>query len=125
MSFWDFVWIIVITYCFVAYLMLLFHIFGDLYRDPETGGVATFMWTLFLIFLPFLAALVYLVARGKGMAHRTVQQAARAREAQEAYIREVAVGATPTEQMTQAKSLLDSGAISGDEFEALKAKALA
>lgn len=128
MSFWDVVWIIVISYCFVAYLMLLFHVFGDLYRDPDTGGFATAMWTLFLIFLPFLGILVYLLARGKGMAHRTVAQAAQAREAQEAYIRDVAAGtspATPAEQVTQARTLLDSGAISADEFAALKTKALA
>lgn len=128
MSFWDVVWIIVISYCFVAYLMLLFHVFGDLYRDPDTGGFTKALWTLFLIFLPFLGILVYLLARGKGMAHRTVAQAAQAREAQEAYIRDVAAGtspATPAEQVTQARTLLDSGAISADEFAALKTKALA
>jgi Phospholipase_D-nuclease N-terminal len=126
MSFWDFVWLLVITYCFVAYLMLLFHVFGDLYRDPETGGFAKAMWTLFLIFLPFLGILVYLIARGKDMAGRTVTQAMQAREAQEAYIRDVAAaGSTPAEQVSQAKTLLDSGTISAEEFEAIKTKALA
>ena len=131
MSFWDVIWIIAITYFFVAYLMLLFHVFGDLYRDPDTGGFTKAMWTLFLIFLPFLGILVYLIARGKDMAHRSVAQAAQAREAQEAYIRDVAAagttpaGTTPAEQVTQARELLDSGAISADEFQALKTKALA
>jgi hypothetical protein len=129
MSFWDVIWIIVISYCFIAYLILLFHIFGDLYRDPDTGGFAKAMWTLFLIFLPFLGILVYLIARGKDMTQRTVAQAAQAREAQEAYIRDVAAGSTagttPAEQVSQARALLDSGAISAEEFQALKTKALA
>jgi hypothetical protein len=129
MSFWDVIWIIVISYCFIAYLILLFHIFGDLYRDPDTGGFAKAMWTLFLIFLPFLGILVYLIARGKDMTQRTVAQAAQAREAQEAYIRDVAGGSTaattPAEQVSQARALLDSGAISAEEFQALKTKALA
>jgi hypothetical protein len=125
MSFWDFVWFIVITYCFLAYLMLLFHICGDLYRDSGVGGFAKAMWTLFLIILPFLGIVVYLIARGDGMAQRTVQQFSEAQDAQEAYIRQVAVGATPAEQVAQAKTLLDSGTISTDEFEAMKTRALA
>ncbi len=131
MSFWDAVWLIAISYFFIAYLMLLFHVFGDLYRDPDTGGLAKAMWTLFLIFLPFLGILVYLLARGKDMAHRAAAQAAQAREAQEAYIRDVAAagrqdaGTTSAEQVSQARTLLDSGAISAEEFQALKTKALA
>ena len=123
MSFWEFLWIVVITYVFVAYLMLFFHIVGDLIRDPDMGGFGKVVWSLFLIFLPFLSTLVYLIARGRGMAERTFRSQQEQRAAQEAYIRQVAVGTTPTEQISQAKSLLDSGAITPQEYEGLKAKA--
>jgi hypothetical protein len=123
MSFWEFLWIVVITYVFIAYLMLFFHIIGDLIRDPDLGGFAKIMWSLFLIFLPFLGTLVYLIARGKGMTERSMRSIQQQQAAQEAYIREVAVGTTPTEQISQAKSLLDSGAITQQEYEGLKAKA--
>ena len=125
MSFWEFLWIVVITYVFVAYLMLFFHIVGDLIRDPDMGGFGKVVWSLFLIFLPFLSTLVYLIARGQGMAERSTRSQQEQREAQEAYIRELSGGATPTEQIAQAKSLLDSGAITEQEYHGLKAKAFA
>jgi hypothetical protein len=126
MSFWEFLWFIVITYVFVAYLMLFFHIIGDLIRDPETGGFAKVMWSLLLVFLPFLGTLIYLIARGRGMAERSVASMEQQRAAQEAYIRQVAVtGSSATEQISQAKSLLDAGAITQQEYDGLKAKAFA
>lgn len=82
------------------------------------------VWIFFLIFFPIVTALVYLIARGKGMGDRQAAAASQYKDAQDAYIREVA-GASPTDQIAQAKSLLDSGAITPAEYEALKAKALA
>jgi hypothetical protein len=122
-SFWEVFWYIVIIFAFVAYLMVLFSILSDLFRDHETGGFAKAIWIIALIFFPFLTALIYLIARGKGMAERNVKAAKEMQDAQNAYIRDVA-GSSPADQIHKAKELLDSGAISQAEFDAIKAKAL-
>ena len=124
MSFWDIVWFIFITWAFVAYLMVMFHIIGDIFRDRELSGVAKTLWCLTLVFFPFITALVYIGTRGRGMAERSARAAAAQRQQQDAYIRDVAGRTTPTDQITQARALLDSGAISLAEYDALKAKAL-
>lgn len=123
MSFWDIVWFIFISFLFIAYLMILFSILGDLFRDKDTSGVVKALWVIALLVLPFLAALIYLIARGHGMAERSAKQAEELKKAQDEYIRDVA-GATPTEQIARAKELLDSGAISQGEYDKLKTKAL-
>ncbi len=125
MSFWDFFWLLIWTYIFVAYLMLLFHIFGDVFRDRELGGFAKALWVIFLIVAPFLSVLIYLIARGRGMAER---QAAAARQAQaetEQYIQSVASTPNSADQIASAKVLLDDGTISQVEYDRLKEKALA
>jgi hypothetical protein len=122
-SFWDIVWFIAISFLFFAWLMVLFSILSDLFRDKDTGGFAKAVWVLALIFLPFLTALIYLIARGQGMAERNVAQAKEMKAAQDAYIREAA-GSSPADQISRAKELLDSGAISQAEFDSIKAKAL-
>jgi hypothetical protein len=127
MSFWDVVWFIFIAYVFVAYLMLLFSIVTDLFRDPDAGGLAKAAWMVALIFLPFLTALIYVIARGKGMARRAADRAVAQRQQQDDYIREVAGTSAKTsaaDQITQARALLDAGVISQGEYEALKSKAL-
>lgn len=124
MSFWDVVWFILISFAFLAYLMVLFTIIGDLFRDPEASGLAKALWMVALIFLPFLTALVYLIARGGGMSERTSRSVEAARKEQDAYIRQVAGNASPADQIAQARALLESGAISEPEYESLKAKAL-
>jgi hypothetical protein len=124
MSFWDIVWFIVITFAFMAYLMVLFHICADLFRDQEESGFAKAVWIVALIFLPVLTSLVYLIARGSGMAERSMRSAENLKRQQDAYIREVAGQATPADQIAQAKSMLDTGAISQSEYDQLKAKAL-
>jgi hypothetical protein len=124
MSFWDVVWFIFISFAFVAYLMVLFSILGDLFRDRDTSGVAKAAWVVALIFLPFLTSLVYLIVRGRGMTERSLRQAVVSRQQQDAYIREVAGQTTPSDQIAQARALLDAGAISQPEYEALKTKAL-
>jgi hypothetical protein len=126
MDFWSFFWLLVWSFCFVAYLMILFHIFGDLFRDKELGGFAKVLWVIVLIVFPFLSALVYLMVRGHGMADRDMASAERQRAAQDDYIRSVAAKpeySTP-DQLSQAKSLLDSGAISQEEYSQIKARAL-
>jgi hypothetical protein len=124
MSFWDVVWFIFISFAFVAYLMVLFSILGDLFRDRDTSGVAKAAWVVALIFLPFLTSLVYLIVRGRGMTERSLRQAVASRQQQDAYIREVAGRTTPSDQIAQARALLDAGTISQPEYEALKTKAL-
>jgi hypothetical protein len=124
MSFWEFVWFIIITYAFVAYLVVLFHIIGDIFRDRELSGIAKAAWFIALCFLPFITAIVYLIARGRGMAERSAERAAAQRSAQDAYIREVAGRTTPSDQIAQARALFDAGAISQSEYDALKTKAL-
>ncbi len=124
MSFWDVVWFIFISFALMAYLMVLFSIIGDLFRDREASGLVKAAWMIALIFLPFLTALVYLIVRGGGMTDRSMRSAEAMRQQQDAYIREVAGKASPADQIAQAKALLEAGAISEPEFESLKAKAL-
>lgn len=125
MDFWNwlawFFWVFV----FVAYLMVLFSILGDLFRDHTLSGWWKAVWIIFLIFVPFLTALIYLIARGQGMQKRGIEQAQELRAQQDAYIRATAGTSSPTDDIAKAKSLLDSGAISQAEFDSLKAKALA
>lgn len=123
-NFWDFVWLIVSTFVFVAYLLILFQIVADLFRDHEVSGAAKVLWLIGLIFVPMLTALLYVLLRGSGMAQRQMAAVQRTRNEAEAYIRQVA-GKSPAEQIADAKALLDSGAISQEEFARLKAKALA
>jgi Phospholipase_D-nuclease N-terminal len=124
-SFWDFFWIVVVSFLFVSYLMVLFHIVADIFRDDSMGGWAKALWVVVLIFLPFLGALIYLIARGPGMAERSMRQVQSYQEQQAQYIRSVAGGSgDPAAQVAQAKQLLDSGAITKQEFDTLKRNAL-
>jgi hypothetical protein len=123
-NFWDVLWLIVSTFVFVAYLLVLFQIVADLFRDSELGGGSKALWIIGLIFLPMLTALVYIVARGKGMAARQQAAMQKAKSDTDAYIKQVA-GKSPAEQIADAKALLDAGTISPEEFAKLKAKALA
>ncbi len=122
---WDAIWWFLTAFVFIAYLMALFSIITDLFRDRKLAGAAKAVWFFFLIFLPFLTALVYLIVRGAGMGQRQAEQIADARAATDQYIREVAVASTPTDDIAHAKQLLDSGVINAAEFESLKQAALA
>ena len=124
MSFWDVVWFIFISFAFVAYLMVLFSILSDLFRDRDTSGWVKAVWVVCLIFFPFITALVYLIARGKGMTERSMRSAEHAKAQQDAYIRDVAAKSTPADQIAQARAMLDAGTITQTEYERLKEKAL-
>jgi hypothetical protein len=125
-SFWDWFWLLVWTFVFVMYLMVLFQIIADLFRDRELSGWWKALWIIFLIIFPFLAAFIYLIARGRGMAERHAGEMRQAQADTDQYIRSVATqGTSPADQIASAKSLLDSGAITQQEYEQLKAKALA
>jgi len=121
----DILWFIFISFAFIAYLMVLFAIVTDLFRDRTASGWEKAVWIVCLIFFPLITALVYLIAKSRHMTERQVAGAESLQQQQEAHIKQVAAGASPAEQLTQAKSLLDSGAITQEEFDALKAKALA
>jgi hypothetical protein len=123
-NFWDILWLIFSTFVFVAYILILFQIVIDLFRDNELGGGFKALWIIGLIFVPLLTALVYIVARGRGMAERQRATLQRAKSDTEAYIKGVA-GKSPADQIADAKALLDAGTINADEFAKLKAKALA
>jgi hypothetical protein len=120
-SFWFFIWI--------AAIMIWFRCVFDLFRDKSLSGWGKAGWAILLIFVPWLGALIYLIARGRSMDERQMQEVASMRAQQEQYIKQVAssssAGASPADQIASAKSLLDSGAITQEEFGALKAKALA
>lgn len=112
-------------FLFFAWFMCLFWVFGDIFRSKDLGGGGKTFWVFFVILLPWLGILVYLIARGKGMQERQLEQAREMQAAQATYIQSVAGSTSATEQIASAKGLLDSGAITQDEFSALKAKALA
>lgn len=122
----DVLWTTLVVFFMVMYFMILFSILGDLFRDHETSGWAKAVWVIFLVFFPFLTALVYLIVRGGGMAERSLKAQARAQQQFDQYVQNVAGSAkTPAEQIADAKQLLDTGAITAEEFNAIKAKALA
>ena len=128
-SFADIFWSILWFYFLFLWIMVLFHILGDLFRDHELSGGMKTLWVVFLVFLPFLAVLVYVISRGKGMAERAAARQQQAQDQFEGYVRTVATTgdatASPAEQIARAKELLDAGTIDQAEFDRLKAKALA
>ena len=129
MTFFQSIWLVFEIFLFIAYLMILFQIIGDLFRDRSLSGWARAIWILFLIIVPLITAIVYVIARGRGMGQRQLDAQHRAREAADDYIRSVAgsgpANGTPIEQIARAKDLLDAGAITQAEFDKLKADALA
>lgn len=115
-------------FVFAAWLMVLFSIIADLFRDHELSGWAKAVWVLFLIFIPFLSALVYLIARGDGMRERALHQQQEAQKQLDAYIRQTAGGGSEgsaADQLTKLAKLHDDKKISDAEFEQAKAKIVA
>ncbi|WP_456787193.1 hypothetical protein [Cellulomonas sp. P5_C5] len=123
-SFAQWFWLLIWWFLFFAYLVILFQIIGDLFRDHALSGWWKALWIIGLIAVPFLIALIYIIARGKGMAERQLQAVQQAKSDTDSYIREVA-GKSPAEHIADAKALLDAGTIDQNEFAQLKAKALA
>ena len=125
MTFWEVVWFCFLTFALFAYLMVLFRIFGDLFRDPDSSGFVKAVWIIALVLLPLITSLVYVIVRGKEMTRRDVEAIQRQRQEQETYIRDVAGGqASATEEIARAREMLDAGLISQPEYERLKEKAL-
>lgn len=123
-SFGDLIWWFLSLFVLFAYIMAVFSVITDLFRDHTLNGWWKAVWVVFLIFVPFLTVIVYLIARGRGMSERSAAQAKQFKDAQDAYIQQVA-GSSPADEIARAKALLDAGTITAAEFEQLKARALA
>lgn len=117
---WTFVWFTL----FFIWIWILISVFADIFRSEDMGGWGKAIWILFVILLPYLGVFVYLIARGKGMQERSIKQMQAQEQATRQYIQSIAPASSATDQIASAKGLLDSGAISQAEFDALKAKAL-
>ena len=125
-TFWDVLLWSIMFFFWIAALSIWFRCLFDLFSDRQLGGFAKAIWCLVLVLFWFFGALIYLIARGRGMQQRAIDRAVDAQKAQAAYIQQVAgTAVNPADQIASAKSLLDSGAISQAEFEVLKNKALA
>jgi ABC-type multidrug transport system fused ATPase/permease subunit len=122
-SLWNFLWFLFCFYVFIAFLAALFAVFGDLFRDTALNGWAKALWVIVLVFLPIISVLVYLIARGSGMAVRNQQRAEVRKEAQDEYIRSVAAPSA-AEEISRARALLDAGSVTEAEYEVIKKRAL-
>ena len=112
-------------FVFAAWLMVLFTIIGDLFRDHAMSGWGKAAWIVFLIFLPFLGALVYLIARGHGMRERALAQHQEAQKQFDAYVKQAAGGGSAADELTKLARLHDEKKLSDEEFERAKAKIVA
>ena len=120
-NFWDFIWMFLTIFVFIVYLFAVFAIIGDLFRNHKQSGWVKALWIIFLIIVPFLGALIYLIANGRGMGERQ-QAAAEAAQLQANAMIRNAASSSPAEEIAKAKSLLDAGTITQAEFDALKAQ---
>jgi ABC-type multidrug transport system fused ATPase/permease subunit len=109
-------------FLFAAWLMVLFTIFADLFRDHQMSGWGKAAWVLFLVFVPFLAALIYLIARGSGMRERALAQQQEAQKQLDAYVRQTAGGGSAADELSKLAKLHDDKKLSDQEYERAKAK---
>jgi hypothetical protein len=121
--FLDILWTLIIFFTWVIWIWIMIIILADVFRRRDIGGWSKALWVIFLIVLPFLGALVYLIANHDGMAERSTKEAQGQKAQFYDYVRNVAGG--PAAEIEKAKQLLDSGAITQEEYEAIKARALA
>lgn len=125
--FWTMLWF----FLWIAWLVALFQIIGDIFNSDDLGGWGKALWLIFVIALPLLGVLIYLIARGGGMQRRAIEKARAQRESYEAYVREsaaatpVGVGGGSADELAKLADLRDRGVITADEFDAQKAKILA
>ena len=123
--FWGVFGSMVIFFIWIAWFMLLFRVFGDLFRRKDIGGGHKVLWTIFVILVPFLGVFIYLIANSHGMADRTNQDIQAQQAQMDDYVKSVAGSGGAAAEIERAKGLLDTGAITQAEFDAIKAKALA
>ena len=125
--FMDVLWSMIIFFAWVAWIWILIVILTDVFRRHDIGGWTKALWTIFLVVIPFLGVLVYLVAQHDGMAERQQKDVQAQQDKFDSYVRQAAGtgGGGPASEIAKAKELLDSGAITQSEFDTLKAKAVA
>ncbi|HEX3172856.1 MAG TPA: SHOCT domain-containing protein [Solirubrobacterales bacterium] len=123
-NFGEALWLALEIFFFVIWIWILITILSDLFRDHEMSGWGKAAWVLFLVVIPFITALVYLIARGEGMRERTIKAQAEAKHHMDAYIREQA-HSSPADELHKLNDLKEKGAISSEEFEKAKVKLLA
>jgi hypothetical protein len=123
--FLDVFWTLIIFFLWVIWIWFLIAILSDVFRRHDIGGGKKAVWCFFIIFLPIVGALSYLIVNGQGMAQRNVKDTQAAQERMDDYVRSVATSGGAAGEIEKAKQLLDSGAINQDEYASLKAKALA
>jgi Phospholipase_D-nuclease N-terminal/Short C-terminal domain len=121
--FLDILWTMFIFFLFVIWIWILITVFTDIFRRKDVSGFRKAAWIIFVILLPYLGVFVYLIANHDGMADRNIERMQKQQAASDEYIRSVAGGAAA--EIEKAKGLLDSGAITQAEFDAIKQKALA
>lgn len=124
-SFGEILLVALEIFFFVVWIWILITILSDLFRDHEISGWAKAAWVLFLVFIPFLTALIYLIARGEGMRDRTIKAQADAKKHFDEYVREQAHSVSPAEELHKLAELKDKGALSQEEFDRAKQKLLA
>ena len=123
--FFSALWLMIVFFAFIIWIWLLISVFADIFRRRDIGGGMKAIWIIFVILLPYLGVLVYLIAEHNGMADRSAEQMKAAQAQQADYIKSVAgAGTSPADQIASAKQLLDSGTITQAEFDGMKAKAL-
>ncbi|MDR7082659.1 hypothetical protein J2X01_001948 [Arthrobacter ginsengisoli] len=120
-NFWEILWWSFCAFVFFAYLFAIFAVIVDLFRDHKLSGWWKAVWIVFLIFLPFLSLLVYLAARGEGMARRSMDRAGRDQTEVNGYFRHTA-SVSPSDEISNAKALLDAGTISAAEFDRIRSR---
>jgi hypothetical protein len=123
--FLDILWTMFIFFAWVIWFWLLITIFADIFRRSDIGGGTKTLWAIFVILTPFIGVFVYLISQGSSMAERNMSQAQAQKSAMDDYVRETAGSGGPAAEIDKAKNLLDSGAITQEEFQAIKQKALA
>jgi Short C-terminal domain/Phospholipase_D-nuclease N-terminal len=123
--FLDVFWTLLVFFAWVIWFWLLITVLADIFRRHDISGWAKVGWTIFVIFLPLLGVLIYLGTQSKHMAERNVREAEAAKSQMDDYVRSVATEGGAAAEIERAKKLLDSGAISQAEFEAIKQKTLA
>lgn len=123
--FLDIFWTMLIFFMWVIWIWILVTVLMDLFRRHDISGWGKAAWTLLVVVLPYLGVFLYLITQGKQMAERRNEEVRAGRESFDSYVRDVAGGSGPSDQIAKAKELLDSGAIDQAEFEQIKRKALA
>jgi hypothetical protein len=124
-TFFDFFWSMLVFFLWIMWFWLLFTIWTDIFRRHDISGGMKAVWLLFTIVVPFLGVFVYLITQDDGMKERGIEHARRQRQELDSYVRETAGSGGAAAEIERAKGLLDSGAITQDEFDTLKRNALA